>query len=350
MKKLDYLKYLTFILFVLFLCCEAYLRMFKAENMVLHDYPKIYRFDRDVGYKGIPNIDGYIRRPSIDKHFKLNNFGFYGPDFSLEHADSVFRIIIVGSSVAQGMWANQKESFASLLNDRFKRENFKVEVINCGISGASRGLKNIRSAREIATKFRPNLILFELALPINDINYSRETYRDYSILFTGNNLDEFKHSKFVAQRKVDLIKSHSLITELANYSYVIRFLYRRSSDSWGTMMNCWKIYSENSADSWLYYSSEQLNMEQSLTEINKLSADLVRVNCRLVTFEYGSSLFDNKYERKFSNIGLNLPLDKDQYHHELDGHPNLKGDLIIAESLFKVLKDRYIPTVFLPKT
>ena len=91
MKKLDQLKYLTFILFILFLCCEVYLRMFKAENMVLHDYPKIYRFDPDpdVGYRGVPNIDGYIRRPSMNKHFKLNNFGFYGEELFYLSNDKV---------------------------------------------------------------------------------------------------------------------------------------------------------------------------------------------------------------------------------------------------------------------
>lgn len=129
MKKLDKLKYLTFALFVLFLCCEIYLRIFKAKNMVLHSYPKIYSFDPDpsIGYRGVPNIKGYIRRPSMNKHFKLNNFGFYGPDFSLTHPDSIFRIIISGSSTVQGMWANQKESFTSILNDKFKTTHFNLK-------------------------------------------------------------------------------------------------------------------------------------------------------------------------------------------------------------------------------
>lgn len=351
MKKLDQLKYLTFAVFVLFLCCEAYLRIFKGENMVLHQYPKIYRFDPDlsIGYRGVPNIKGYIRRPSINKHFTLNNFGFYGPDFSLTHPDSIFRIIIVGSSTAQGMWANQKESFASLLNDKFKREHYNVEVINAGISGASRGLQNIATAKEIAAKFKPNLILYELGVPLNSINYSRDTYKGYSILFTGNNLDEFKHSKLVAEKKVDRINAHKLINELANYSYVIRFLYRKSSNSWGTVQNCWKVYAENSAEAWLYYAIDQLDMEKSLNKMNAFNDDLERLNCKLVTFEYGSSTLDDKHGLKFPNLGLNVPLEKEGYHHELDAHPNLKGDHLIADSLFKALKERYVPAVFFPK-
>lgn len=351
MKTLDQLKYLTFVFLIVLLGCEIYLRIFKAENMVLHQYPKIYRFDPDpnIGYRGVPNIEGYIRRPSIDKHFRLNNFGFYGPDFSSEHPDSVFRIIIVGSSTAQGMWANQKESFATLLNDTFKKKHFNVEVINCAISGASRGVQNIKTAIGIATKFKPNLILYELGVPLITINYSRDNYNGYSTQFTGNNLEEFKHSKFVAEKKVDIVKSHRLINELADYSFVIRFLYRKSSNSWGTILNCWKVYAENSAEAWLYYAIGHYDMEQSLNKMNVFSEALARLDCKLLTFEYGPSSLDDTYGLKFSNIGLNVPLYKEEYRHELDAHPNLEGDRLIADGLFKFLKNGYIPAVFFPK-
>jgi hypothetical protein len=347
---MDKIKYLTFLLFALFCCSEIYLRIFKAENMVLHQYPKVYRFDPDVGYTGIPNMHGYIRRPSISKHFVLNNFGYYGPDFSLTPSDSIFRIVVVGSSVVQGVWANQKESFVSLLNDKFKLNKFKVEVINCGISGGDRVFQNIKLTKKISRDFKPNLILFELFLPFNSGNYYRDTYKDYSILFTGDNLKEIKHSRFIAQKKVDLLKKHDFITHLADYSYLIRFLYRGSSATYG-ITYCWKAYAENSADTWLYYTPSKqikLNTDESLREMSKLGTYLNNKNCKLVTFEYGSLSFDKNFIKKFSNISLNLPLNRTEYQHELDDHPNHQGDVIIAESLFKVLKRQFIPDIFFP--
>jgi hypothetical protein len=87
--------------------------------MLIKQYPLIYAPDTALGFRGIPNKAGHIRLPSIDKRFRLNRFGFYGQDFTLDHPDSIFRILIGGSSVVEGIWAQQKLAFPTMLDSLF---------------------------------------------------------------------------------------------------------------------------------------------------------------------------------------------------------------------------------------
>jgi hypothetical protein len=355
MKLFSRTKYITFSLFVVFLLCESYLRIFKHENLILHSYPKVYAFDKDFGYRGIPNIEGYIRRPGIEKRFIFNAFGLNNKNFSASHPDSIFRIMIAGASLVEGTWARQNETYVSLLNDKFKAEGYKVEVINCGISGSDRGLQNIAYAKELAAKFRPNLVLYELSFPMTSVNYARDRYKNYSILFTGNDLKEFEHSRFVAERKIDLIEKRQLITDLYDMSYCMRFLCRAIDDgrNWGTIVNCCRIYGENKCDSWQYYASTSFDAEKGIELMNKLAAELGEMGCRLAPFEYYNdfkdSLSGDKGKLGFSTISLNVNLNDEKYHLELDDHLNLHGDQVIADSLFSRLHAAYIPISFFPR-
>ncbi len=345
-------KYITFACLIVFVGCEACLRIFYAEHMIVHHFPLVYAPDSSQGFKGIARKEGYIRRPSIEKKFRLNNAGFYGPDIIPQHPDSIFRILVCGSSVVEGIWANQRTSYPAMLNELFKAQGFRVEVINCGISGSNRDWQNMNVIRDVSSRFHANMVLFEHPIPIHWGNYLRGTYKDYAILFTGDSSAEWNQSEAIARRKVDLLKANSLLTGMYDLCYCIRYWARSAADSWNTPTQCWKDYADNGADSWQYYIPRDLDVRQSIYALNDLQKELNRKGCQLIAYEYGNSDMSDRIresdEVMFPYISLSLPLDDKKYQHELDDHLNYLGFTITAEKLFNELRQRYIPAAFCP--
>jgi len=346
-------KYFTFGIFVVYILLEAFARIFKGENMALANFPKIYTPDTVVGYRGIPYAKGYIRRPSIKKEFVLNNQGFFGPDFYPEHPDSIYRIMVFGTSSVEGIWGDNTESFPATMNRLFKAAGYKVEVINCGLSGGFRSLFNVALIRQMASVYKPDLVLFESPIPISNATCYRDIYRGYSITFTGENRAEREHSRGLTRKKVDLVQEHGLITDLYDMSYLVRFWARQQEDELGTASHTCRIYAKNCCDNWQYFSSlTTKSFEESIRMINGLQEELGQMHTTLALFEYGNSELGNKIRKspaKFSFISLDLPLGDEKYRLPHDGHTNAQGYAIMAEGLCKTVKQQYLPARFFPQ-
>jgi hypothetical protein len=344
-------KYLALACFLAILSLEVVFRIIRKEQWVKHTYPKIYVADTICGYKGVPNIEGHIQRPSIDKYFRLNNQGFYGPDFSKQKPDSIYRIIITGSSWVEGIWSNHKESFPFKLHKLFKKNGYNVEVINCAISGNDRDLQNINLIEHYLINYEPDLILHEGRTQIKTGNFHRDKYKDYSILFAGDNMEEKAHSRFIAEREVDRIHQLKLFTDFWDISYLLRFIVRRSDiKRIPSFANCLQIYIENKAESWNYSRFKTYNFSESIDILNRLNQRLKIYSCKLILFEYNSSqkkkIFMNKDKIEFSYIFLNIS--GNGLSHEYDGHPNEKAHEKTAHQLYNKLSQYFIPPKFSP--
>jgi len=353
-KIFGYSKYLTFALLLGYLGCECWLRLFKGENLALTNYPKIYVPDSVVGYRGIPYAKGYIRRPSIEKSFALNNHGFFGPDFTYRHPDSIYRIMVFGSSYVEGIWGNNSEAFPTIVNRMLKENGYRAEVINCGLSGASRDLVNISLAKEMAASCRPDLILLESPLPISNVYCFRDIYNGYSITFTGDNAEERSHSLWAAREKADRLHEHQLVTDLYDLSYCLRFWARKSLDTAGNIPHTCLIYAKNCSDNWMYFSNiSTFSYEESIRRIEELKTQVAP--SKFALFEYGDTWLGKRFKEhpelvSFPFISLNVPLDKKEYTLEHDCHPNNLGYTTIAQHLYQRLIADYIPAGFRPKS
>jgi hypothetical protein len=352
-KLLNISKYLTFSLLVGYIGCEVYLRIYKAENLKLTSYPLVYASDSVVGYRGIPYQKGYIKRPSIEKSFVLNNHGFLGPDFYPEHPDSIFRVMVFGSSYVEGIWGNNKQSFPAIANDLFKKNGYKVEVINCGLSGSNRDILNMALVKEMSAIYHPNLVLLESALPINNVYCFRDFYKGYSITFTGDNGAERAHSKWAAQTKVEILGEHKLVTDIYDLSYCFRSWARASLDTSGNLAHTCMTYSKNCCDNWMYFSAvTTYSYEESVKMVEDLRSGLH--NTEFALFEFGDTWLGKKFHEHpeiihFPFISLRVPLNQKGYSLEHDCHPSELGYNTIAQHLFEELKTNYIPERFAPK-
>jgi len=353
-RLLRRLRFVTFALLLIFIGTEIYLRCAYSEHMIVKDYPKVYAPDTAYGYRGIPNIAGHIHFPSIDKHFRFNKYGLYGQDFAPEHPDSIFRILIGGSSVVEGVWAQQKLAFPTMLDSLFKARGYRVEVINVAISGINRSLQDMNMLRDYAGRFHANLALFERPFPLTHVNYYRETYKGYSLLFTGNNDEERKHSEAGARRKVDWLEANPIVTGVYDLSYCLREWTRDAGDyPWNTLIDRWRDYAGNNPENWQNYEPKNMTVLESIYWINDVAAEMSRKGCQLVTFEYGTNEMSDRIrasdEVKFPYISLSLPMDGPEYHHELDWHFNYLGFTLITTKLFDLLGHDYIPARFRPR-
>lgn len=101
------------------------------------------------GYRGKPN--------GLFKHWKLNNFGFRGPDISLEPAPQQIRLMALGASETFGyLESNGKEYPAQLRT--LLQEKGSYEVVNAAMAGAS--LRSLTTFWEHwASRFKPRIVL-----------------------------------------------------------------------------------------------------------------------------------------------------------------------------------------------
>jgi hypothetical protein len=347
-------RYFSFALLVLFIGGEVVLRCAFGEHMLIKQYPLIYAPDTALGFRGIPNKAGHIRLPSIDKRFRLNRFGFYGQDFTLDHPDSIFRILIGGSSVVEGIWAQQKLAFPTMLDSLFKARGYKVEVINCAVSGLGRSWQDMNLLRESVVRFHANLALFERPFPITRLNYYREAYRGYSLLFTGNNEAERRLSQSIARRKADWLAANPIVTGVYDLSYCLReWIRQQGSNQLNTVIDRWHDYADNNPASWQNTEEKDMTVQESIYWLNDITAEMNRAGCQLVAFEYGNNEMSDRIraseEVKFPYLSLELPLDGPEYHHALDEHFNYIGFTFIVTKLFDVLSRDYIPKAYWPK-
>ena len=141
-KVRTFLKFFVLSIFLLVLLVEVVLRIAYHEQLKTRTYPQIYTPDSEIGYRYIPNRDASINMPSISKDFKTNNQGFYGPDFQDQKENGVFRIAVVGSSQATGIWLDGQESFSMKLQQLLREKGYPIEVINLSIDGRLRDLES----------------------------------------------------------------------------------------------------------------------------------------------------------------------------------------------------------------
>jgi len=347
-------RFVTFALLLIFLGAEIFLRCTIREHVLIMHYPRIYTPDTALGYRGIPNIEGYIKYPSMEKHFRLNNFGFYGHDFSRNHPDSVFRILIGGSSVVEGIWAQQKMDFPTMLDSMFKARGYHVEVINVAISGTNRSWQDMNLLRESVSKYNADLALFERPFPITRLDYCRESYRGYSLLFSGSKEEERRLSQSIARQKADWLQANPVVTGVYDLSYCLREWCRYGGGgTWNTIIDRWRDYANNSPASMQYYALKKMSVLESIHWLNDISAEMKKEGCRLVAFEYGTNDMSDRIrasdEVKFPYLSLSLPMDGPEYHHALDGHFNRTAFAFITTKLFDLLSHDYIPAAYRPK-
>lgn len=91
------------------------------------------------------------------KKWQMNQFGFRGPEITLEPVPGCTRVLILGASETFGLYESDGKEFPAQLEDRLNH-NGRYEVINAALPGMT-----IRSMRKYwenwASQFRPDIVV-----------------------------------------------------------------------------------------------------------------------------------------------------------------------------------------------
>ena len=83
--------------------------------------------------------------------------GFRGPTPELKKEPGVFRVILLGDSFLQAVALPYEQTCYSLLNEKFKKENKPIEVINMAVEGHGT-IQEQLIYRHVAKKYDPDLV------------------------------------------------------------------------------------------------------------------------------------------------------------------------------------------------
>lgn len=333
MKKFKSRRFIIAALFLLMVAAEILLRIFYYEPLKLRAYPLIYRPDTLLGYTYIPNAEAEICVPGISKKFRINRNGFYGPAFEKEK-DGKFRIAIVGTSEACGIWLNTDSNFCFKLQQLLDEHHFNAEVLNFSMDGKMRDLNNMNLINAEVTKYHPDLVLFTTSVPFIECSFRRTNYKGYVLNYNGANSQSLKWCK----DKIDYIENYHVLKLLYKASYIVRaacrYYYYHTAGSYPFNL---KVFVEKKVQApdirLLPYS-----LNKSLGLLKKTQQRLGAINCDFAVYyyknnEYCTHVLDSS---GIKTIALNIDsLDNMTYGY--DGHYNERAQRIIAERLFEKL-------------
>jgi hypothetical protein len=327
----------AFVIFIAFmLATELYFRLANREELKDQFSPLIYRPDQQFGYRYIPNSNGKISKPGIpEKYVHINSAGYYTPEFKAGNDHTRFRIVIVGTSFAAGIYMKGKDNYAVKLQNLFNHTGKKVEVINCSIDGQGRGLGNLNLVTSELTRLEPDLICMELSFPISFGTTYREIYKNYLIPY------KTAAEKSQGMEAVDEIESKKTFKFLYDNSYIFRaycrnYIRQHQKSKEARLMRTFrdKIARTVDADEDFLTSAKSLEVLKATSDTVKHhpGQKLLLVSYGADQYQLGSYLQSGGLQVSFLNLEfgpeqLSLP----------DSHINEKGHQLIAQTLFKIL-------------
>lgn len=120
-----------------------------------------------LGYEPVPDLGFYGEKPLFHQYRgKSNRLGFRDVDHELEKPPGVYRILILGDSIAQGLNVKEyHETFPAQLQHTLSRGGFNVEVLNFAVAGYNTQ-QEVEILKEKGLQYEPNLVL--VAYCLND--------------------------------------------------------------------------------------------------------------------------------------------------------------------------------------
>ena len=120
---------------------------------------RLSQFDPLLGWSKKPNHSGRRSSSEFDIHFQTNAQGLREPaDTPLEKPADTYRVLLLGDSFVLGYTVEEREVFASKLEELWRAQGRSIEVLNAGTEGYSTD----QEALWLKTRgldFQPDLVL-----------------------------------------------------------------------------------------------------------------------------------------------------------------------------------------------
>ena len=119
----------------------------------------IYRYGGFLVYRGKPNLHlaNTVLGPT-----RTNSYGFFDYEHTLQKPPGVRRIAIFGDSITRGLWLQRKDRYSTLLQEKLNsQDGGNFEVLNFAVTGY-RLTQTFDSAVEDAPTFHPDVYVITL--------------------------------------------------------------------------------------------------------------------------------------------------------------------------------------------
>ncbi|MBF0194151.1 MAG: SGNH/GDSL hydrolase family protein, partial [Magnetococcales bacterium] len=113
---------------------EGTLRLLNYQQQVLIP-PYLYDNHPKSWWTLRPDFKGSIEREAKTVEYNINSQGIRAPNNLPEKSDDRESVFIIGDSFTFGWGVNEEETFARVLDNKLKKKNLPIDVVNLGIAG-----------------------------------------------------------------------------------------------------------------------------------------------------------------------------------------------------------------------
>lgn len=341
----------TFLMNVMLLICSVAIALLITEAYFqwFNPQPIIPRYVETSPYgirKNIGNVHGTMIVPEYRHAFNTNSQGFRGvKEYSVQKPPGVYRVIVLGDSVALGHGVEDSETFAAVLEGQLSQFR-PTEVINMGVSGFGTAEELIQ-LQHVGWAYQPDLVVLTY--------FQNDPYNNVvSNLFTvhNNTLIQSEKSFVPAIFIRDRLYSIPGYSWLCQHSHLVNFVRNRFSAFFTQ-----KLAQDNQigieTTDLLAPGEAQLTrslLNAFIDETRGHRVPLVIVNVPLVA--------DGKIISNFPAEGLQIDREwmmvvdmKNEVYethpvadlsYEKDAHPKPYGHRLIGERLAEVIQNKFI--------
>ncbi len=149
------------------LVCEVVIRVFSMAPEVVYIEKWRVRLASNpkIAYEPIPNLDSTGKEVRYYQYDGMSNgMGYRDYDHSIEKPEGQKRIVIIGDSVAQGLWINDDTKIYSVVLEKtLQSMGHNVEVLNFGVSGYNTQ-QEVETLIDKGLQFDPDLVILGYCL------------------------------------------------------------------------------------------------------------------------------------------------------------------------------------------
>ena len=140
---------------------EIWVRIFDVAPQVGATSHERYRLSPNVMI-GIEPVENF--QIGVDRS---NALGYRGPLYALQKSPLVFRVVVLGDSVSEGLLIpDYKDVYSAVLESELNGSGLAAEVMNFGVNGYNTS-QEVQTFRDKGLKFSPDLVLLQYSLNDN---------------------------------------------------------------------------------------------------------------------------------------------------------------------------------------
>tara|TARA_B100000029_G_C17476935_1_gene924125 strand:- start:140 stop:1228 length:1089 start_codon:yes stop_codon:yes gene_type:complete len=308
----------------------------ELKKQICHDF-------QDLAWGPIPFP--YLEPNQSMKTININSDAFRGGEIE-KIPNENFRIFIVGGSTVFGSGSTSDETtIPGYLQELFDNSNdYNVEIINAGIPG-SQSTNELNRIKNNLEKYDPDGIVI-----YNGWNDLRESLKGLQQIQTSQNLsiyDEIENNLWYLlskYRTIQVIQKFTYYSEDTDWEH--RVIYEHNENEIDQKIKIWKsnmneVCSSSDYETLIILQPISGSSNRSLSDfeyMKYLQNDGEKMNKTLDKYSESLKELDCKNTDDFTNVFDNVegPI----YYDE--GHVTDRGNLIIAEKMFKVIQTKIL--------